>query len=68
MSSLLLGLAAAVGLLSGADAAQTYQGKLTFYAAGDNCPPGGTLAYGTIHKVAGGVGTFHFALCARFQL
>jgi len=32
--------------------------KLTFYGAKDNCPPGGDIAYPTIHKEAGGLGTY----------
>eukprot|EP01004_Peranema_trichophorum_P008464 NODE_7220_length_799_cov_25.995562_g6612_i0.p1 GENE.NODE_7220_length_799_cov_25.995562_g6612_i0~~NODE_7220_length_799_cov_25.995562_g6612_i0.p1 ORF type:complete len:227 (-),score=22.13 NODE_7220_length_799_cov_25.995562_g6612_i0:118-774(-) len=31
---------------------------VTFYGARDNCPPGGSIAYPSIHKVAGGTGTY----------
>jgi len=31
---------------------------LTFYGAKDNCPPGGDIAYPTIHSEAGGLGTY----------
>mmetsp|Transcript_28659 Transcript_28659/g.33849 ORF Transcript_28659/g.33849 Transcript_28659/m.33849 type:complete len:236 (+) Transcript_28659:70-777(+) len=36
----------------------TVTGQLTFYGAGDNCPPGGDIAYPTIHDSAGGTGTY----------
>jgi len=32
--------------------------EFTFYGAGDNCPPGGDIAYPGIHQEAGGTGTF----------
>jgi len=32
--------------------------ELTFYGAGDNCPPGGAIAYPIIHQEAGGNGTW----------
>jgi len=31
---------------------------VTLYGAGDNCPPGGAIAYPQIHKTAGGVGSW----------
>ncbi|KAK5575321.1 hypothetical protein RB653_010579 [Dictyostelium firmibasis] len=33
-------------------------GELTFYAAGDNCPPSGEIAYPGLHSTAGGLGTY----------
>jgi 3D (Asp-Asp-Asp) domain-containing protein len=36
----------------------TKTGELTFYGAGDNCPPSGDIAYPVLHKEAGGKGTF----------
>eukprot|EP01132_Coremiostelium_polycephalum_P003741 gene3741-4660_t len=40
-------------------AEKTVTGELTFYAAGDNCPPSGEIAHPTSkHPVAGGVGTY----------
>lgn len=37
---------------------ETVTGHLTFYGAGDNCPPGGEIAYPVLHKEAGGNGTY----------
>ena len=33
--------------------------RTTWYGAKDNCPPGGSIAYPTVHTVAGGKGTYN---------
>ena len=52
-------LAVCAFLLVGfADAAQNISFRTTWFGAKDNCPPGGDIAYPTIHKKAGGIGTY----------
>lgn len=53
-----LTLASVCALLFVADASHNITFRTTWYGAKDNCPPGGSIAYPTIHKVAGGVGTY----------
>jgi hypothetical protein len=58
MSTSLRVLAGLLGLSAVLAAETTVKGELTFYAAGDNCPPGGDISHPILHKQAGGVGTF----------
>jgi len=32
--------------------------EITYYGAGDNCPPGGAIAYPKLHQLAGGTGDY----------
>ena len=46
------------GLPSSGAISRNVSFRTTWYGAKDNCPPGGSIAYPTIHQVAGGTGTY----------
>jgi len=47
-----------VGITSVLGQSKTVSSLVTFYGSRDNCPPGADISYPTIHKEAGGTGTF----------